>query len=112
VFLCACNSRPDLLQTGFTYFVISPFSGQRLSVLTSRKSNRISLVVVIRTSPRGSSGFMGICTRFLILLASFSLPFASLNPLPFASNVFDFVRIRYIGLAVPENKVESSMPHN
>ena len=38
------------------------------------------------------------------------IPFASLNKLPFASDVFDFVRIRYIGLAVPEDKVESFMP--
>jgi len=37
------------------------------------------------------------------------ISFASLNPLPFASNVFDFVRIRYIGLAVPEDKVQSFM---
>lgn len=45
-----------------------------------------------------------------VLLASFRLcqnPFASLNALPFASNVFDFVRIRYVGLAVPEDKVQS-----
>ena len=34
----------------------------------------------------------------------------SLNTLPFASGVFDFVRIRYIGLAVPKDKVQSFMP--
>lgn len=34
-------------------------------------------------------------------------PFLSLSALPFASNHFDFVRIRYIGLAVPEDKVQS-----
>ena len=38
--------------------------------------------------------------------------FTSLNPLPFASNVFDFVRIRYIGLTVPEDKVHSFTSHN
>jgi len=40
------------------------------------------------------------------------IPFISLNALPFASNLFDFVRIRYIGLAVPEDKVKSFVPHN
>ena len=40
------------------------------------------------------------------------IPLASLNALPFASNTFDFVRIRYIGLAVPEDKVQSFVLRN
>ena len=48
--------------------------------------------------------------RFLILLVYSTcglIPFfASLNALEFASSSFDFVRIRYIGLAVPEDKVQ------
>ena len=53
---------------------------------------------------------MALCfPRFTPLVL---IPFASLNALPFGPNVFDFVRIRYIGLAVPEDKVQSFMPHN
>ena len=45
--------------------------------------------------------------RFIPLIL---IPSASLNALPFGPNVFDFVRIRYIGLAVPEDKVQSFTP--
>ncbi|KAF9647973.1 S-adenosyl-L-methionine-dependent methyltransferase [Thelephora ganbajun] len=44
------------------------------------------------------SGHMDLASRIKWVHANF------LNALPFASNIFDFVRIRYIGLAVPEDK--------
>lgn len=68
------------------------------------------------------SGHMDLSSRikwvhanlYEILCSHFACvnPLASLNALPFAPNVFDFVRIRYIGLAVPEDKVQSFMLHN
>lgn len=66
----------------------------------------------MQTCPRGLSGSTRICMNFCSprLYPMVPIPFTSLNALPFASNDFDFVRIRYIGLAVPEDKVSNFVP--
>lgn len=54
---------------------------------------------------RGSNGFTEICGFVFRLSFELGPTQTSLDPLPFPTESFEFVRIHSVGLGVPEDKV-------